>query len=82
MALWGEAVDQVGGAVHRVQNPAGPAPVQAGVILLLSHELNLGGQIAQALLQGLLHEKIDIGDIVRRGTVKSYAQIRLQTLAE
>ena len=60
-----EAVDQVGGAVHRVQNPAGAAPVQSAVVLLLPHKLDVRGQDRQALPQELLHCHIHIGDIVR-----------------
>ena len=58
-------MDQVGGAVHRVQNPAGAAPVQTTVVLLLSHELDARRQGRQALPQKLLYRHIHIGDIVR-----------------
>ena len=59
-----EIVDQVGGAVHRVQNPAGAAPVQPRIVLLFAHELNFRGQGGQTLPQKLLHRQIHIGHIV------------------
>ena len=39
-------------------------PVQAAVILLLPHELNIRSQHCKALPQKLLHRQIHIGDIV------------------
>ena len=60
-----EAVDQVGGAVHRIQDPAGAAPVQPRIVLLLSHELDVRGQGGQALPQKRLYRHVHIGHIVR-----------------
>ena len=58
-------MDQVGGAVHRIQDPAGTGQVQGGIVLLLSHELDVRGQGRQAFPQKLLHRQVYVGDIVR-----------------
>ena len=58
-------MDQVGGAVHRVQDPAGAGQVQGGIVLLLRHELDVRGQGRQALPQKLLYRQVYVGDIVR-----------------
>ena len=60
-----ELMDQVGGAVHRIQDPAGAAPVQPRIVLLLSHKLDIRGQGGQALPQKRLYRQVYIGDIVR-----------------
>ena len=58
------AVDQVGGAVHRVQNPHRTRQVHLGVVLLLPHKLHLRGDLRQPLLQHGLHLQVHLGDKV------------------
>lgn len=58
-------MDQVGGAVHRIQDPAGTGQVQPRIVLLLSHKLDIRGQGGQALPQKRLYRHVHVGHIVR-----------------
>ena len=59
-----QVVEQIGGAVHRVQDPNWAGEVHAGVVLLLPHELDLRGQGGQMALQLVLHRGVHGGDEV------------------
>ena len=59
-----EAVDQVGGAVHRVQDPDRPGRVDGGVVLFLCHELDAGVKLRQRIAQKRLHSGVHRGDEV------------------
>lgn len=60
-----ELVDQIGGAVHGVQNPEGAAGVNGGLFSLLPQKLHSRGQLFQLTPEGILHGEIHIGDEVR-----------------
>ena len=59
-----EPVHQVGGSVHRVQNPDRAREIDAAVVLLLPHKLDVRVQVQKPLLHLPLH-----GEVRFRGKV-------------
>jgi len=51
---------QVGGSVHRVQDPHRPGKINVAVILFLAHELDIRIQLHKPVLNHLLHLKIHL----------------------
>ena len=61
-----KAVDQIGGAVHRIENPKRTAGVDGGVVSFLSKKLHGRGQLKEPVPEQALHGKIHVGDEIRR----------------
>ena len=60
-AAHGVPVDQIGSAVHRIQNPEAALRIQAAVVLLLPHKLYLRIQAGKLPIQIFLHPDIHLG---------------------
>ena len=57
-------MDQIGGSVHRIQNPYGTVKIDLTVILFLPHKLDFRPFLPQPFLQELLYLKVHLGHII------------------